>query len=136
MLYQLPSGSKSSASGCATGCARSHLLRFASILSFPFSFTRLRLDGSSGCPCEQPTPIITYILLSENAMSAGPSTAPVWLRADGSPSATVVRLPAIVTREIRPVNPPVHGPIGAGTYWHCPTVAVSFPPCGPASATQ
>ncbi len=40
---------------------------------------------------------------------------------DGKPLATVVRLPALSMREIRPVLPPLYGPTGGMTCVHLPT---------------
>ena len=56
MLYQVPSGSKSSSSGLATGCAFWNALRFAIIFHVPLRPTWITPFGTWGTPCEQPAP--------------------------------------------------------------------------------
>ena len=56
MLYQVPSGSKSSSSGLATGCASWNALRFASSDHVPLGPTLITPFGTFGTPCEQPAP--------------------------------------------------------------------------------
>ena len=56
MLYQVPSGSKSSSSGSATGLAAWKALRFAISFQLPFLPTLKTPFGTSGTPCEQPAP--------------------------------------------------------------------------------
>ena len=56
MLYQVPSGSKSSSSGLATGCAFWNALRFATSSHEPFGLTWITPFGTLGTPCEQPAP--------------------------------------------------------------------------------
>ena len=56
MLYQVPSGVKSSGSGWATGCAFWNALRFAISLHVPCLATLMTPFGILGTPCEQPAP--------------------------------------------------------------------------------
>jgi hypothetical protein len=56
MLYQVPSGSKSSSSGLATGCEAWNALRFAIIVHELPGPTRKTPLGTVGTPCEQPAP--------------------------------------------------------------------------------
>ena len=53
MLYQVPSGSKSSSSGCATGWAAG-TRRGPRSPSTSVGFTRITLFGTLGTPCEHP----------------------------------------------------------------------------------
>ena len=56
MLYHVPSGSKSSGSGLATGCAAWKALRFAISFHLPCWPTLMTPFGTVGTPCEQPAP--------------------------------------------------------------------------------
>ncbi len=73
MLYQVPSGSKSSSSGFATGCVLRNALRFAIGVVVPFEFTRRIALSASACPWEQPAPASSaYSVLPMKATSATP----------------------------------------------------------------
>ena len=50
MLYQVPSGSKSSGSGCATGCFFWKALRFAISFQVPYRPTLMTPLGTPGTP--------------------------------------------------------------------------------------
>ena len=97
MLYHVPSGSKSSWSGSATGCAAWNALRFAISDQVPSWPTRMTPLGTSGTPCEQPAPASSaYSWWPMNATLETPLTrlpmaALVWL--EGSPITTVVTTP-------------------------------------------
>src|SRR5690242_4457049 len=117
MLYQVPSGSKSSASGCATGCAFWNELRSATRIGLPVALRRKTPFTVLSTPCEQPLPAVsTYIVPPIQSMSAGPLVrlpvaAVVWL--DGKRSVTVVRTPLLSTLEMRPPRrAPLYGPSG------------------------
>ena len=56
MLYQVPSGSKSSSSGLATGCDFWNALRFATSLPRPVRPDVDHAVRHVGTPCEQPAP--------------------------------------------------------------------------------
>ena len=56
MLYHVPSGSKSSGSGLATGFAGWNALRSAISYHDPLRSTLMTPFGTSGTPCEQPAP--------------------------------------------------------------------------------
>ena len=90
MLYHVPSGSESSGSGFATGCAFWKSLRFAIRVQIPKESIRITPLFVPASPCEHPAPArIAYNLPSMNATSATPLTrlpnwALVWL--DGRPS--------------------------------------------------
>ena len=56
MLNHVPSGSKSSGSGWATGCAFWKALRFAISVHVPPGPTLMTPFGTVGTPCEQPAP--------------------------------------------------------------------------------
>src|ERR1051326_6096763 len=137
MLYHVPSGSKSSSSGAATGCVFTHALRSAITFQEPLLFTFATPFGTDGTPCEQPAPTSNaYISLPTKATSATPETrlpsaALVWL--EGKLSATVVLTPWALIFEILPlVTLPRYGPAP----WACshnPTVE-TVPP-KPPSAT-
>jgi len=131
MLNQVPSGSKSAASGCATGCVRWKRLRFAISDQLPSRCTRMTPLGTLGTPCEQPAPAssayrwwLTNATL-ETPLTRLPSAGLVWL--DGSPRATTERTPAGVTCEIRPPSTgfpllPVYGAAAPDACLHVPTV--------------
>ncbi len=142
MLNHVPSGSKSSASGLATGCAAWNALRFAIILHVPFFRTRITPFGMFGTPCQQPAPARSaYSLWPRNPTLETPLTrlpvaAVVWL--DGSPLTTVFRTPLGVTFEIRPPRTglfvlPVYGAAAPDAWVHVPTV--EWEPPRPPSAT-
>ena len=56
MLYQVPSGSKSSSSGLATGFAWMNALRSAMSYHLPSRWTLKTPLGTVGTPCEHPAP--------------------------------------------------------------------------------
>ena len=56
MLYHVPSGSKSSGSGWATGCAFWNALRFAISFHLPWWPTLMTPFGTVGTPCAQRAP--------------------------------------------------------------------------------
>ena len=96
MLYHVPSGSKSSSSGFATGCALMKSLRSATCVVVPLGFTRRTALSTVAFPCEQPAPVSSaYIVLPMNATSA----TPLWKFrggadwSDGRPPTTVDRTP-------------------------------------------
>src|ERR1700716_2177235 len=99
----------------------------------------------SGLPFEQPPPAITaYRLLPERSSSPLGAKAtlatPIWsppscVSDEGSPSATVVRVPAGLMREIRAVMLLLTGPSGGGSCRVGHRVSVVVIPVRPASAT-
>src|SRR5678816_3085083 len=138
MFHHVPSGSKSSGSGLATGWVFWNALRFATSVAAPVELMRTTALSRPRTPCEQPAPPISaYMVLPMNAMSAtplvsAPVCALVWL--DGSLLVTVVRTPCGVIFEILPPTElPVYGPIGGITCGQCP--AVDCVPPLPPSAT-
>src|SRR5262249_46480475 len=94
MLYQVPSGSKSSGSGLATGLLFWKALRLAMVVVEPSALTRKMVLSVSASPCEQPAPasnpysVSPTNFTSETPLTRLPSNGLVWL--DGRPSATVV----------------------------------------------
>src|SRR3954453_608989 len=106
MLNHVPSGSKSSSSGLATGCERWNALRLAIIVQWPPLPMRITPLGMPGTPWEQPAPASSpYIVWPTKATLETPVTrlpraGLVWL--DGRPRTTWVTWPLRVTFEIRP----------------------------------
>src|SRR5690349_3804545 len=142
MLNQVPSGSKSSASGWATGCVRWKRLRFAISDQLPWWPTRMTPLGTLGTPCEHPAPASSAYrwwptkATLETPLTRLPSAGAVWL--DGSPRTTTERTPAGVTLEIRPPSTgfpllPVYGAAAPDACRHLPTVECDPP--RPPSAT-
>jgi len=111
MLYQVPSGSKSSGSGFATGCALMKALRFATCVVVPFAFTRRIELSVPRSPCEQPAPDWSaYSVCPMNSTSAtplvkAPDSGDVEL--DGSPVATGETVPFGATATMLAVKPPL-----------------------------
>ena len=101
MLYHVPSGSKSPASGFLTGLARWYALRSAIIVHVPSGLTRATPEGMDVTACEQP-PLATsaYIAPSMKSMSATPSASPRPLTARGKLAVTVVLEPLASILEI------------------------------------
>src|SRR6266853_5560663 len=126
MLYQVPSGSKSSGLGFLTGLAFWNADRSAIIVVVPSGLTRSTALSVPASPCEQPAPARSaYSVLSIKATSATPlirlpKAGEVAL--EGKLSTTVVRVPSEVIFDIRAVRPPTYGPTGATTCGHSPTV--------------
>jgi hypothetical protein len=110
-LYQVPSGSKSSSSGCATGLACWKALRSAIRVQVPSLLTLIIPFGTFGTPWEQPAPANNaYRVLPTKATSATPlirglGTGWVWL--EGRFSTTEVTTPAGLIFTMLAVIPPV-----------------------------
>src|SRR5256885_15500903 len=99
MLYQVPSGSKSSGSGFATGFAARYALRFATIVVDPSPLTRSTPFDVWASPCEHPAPAVSaYRCPSTNASAAPPLARlprAALVSLDGSPDATTVGEPPL-----------------------------------------
>src|SRR3954454_24942955 len=119
MLYHVPSRSKSSTSGLATGFAARNALRSAISDHVPSELTRMTPFGTVGTPCEQPAPASrAYSLSPMKATLETPLTRLaiarlVWL--EGRASTTVVTTLSLLTFETRPPSIgsfvlPVYGP--------------------------
>jgi hypothetical protein len=131
MEYQVPSGSKSSGSGWATGCAFWNALRFAISFHRPCRPTLITPFGTPGRPCEQPAPDSSaYSRRPMNATADTPLTTPptaLLARLEGSASTTVDTTPDRLTRAIRPPSRrlcvlPVYGAAAPAAWRHRPTV--------------
>src|SRR6267154_1691542 len=142
MLYQVPSGSKSSGSALATGFAAWKALRFASSDHVPPAPTWITPFGTVGTPCEQPAPASSAYRCSptnatlETPLTRLPSAALVWL--DGNAPTTAETTPAGLILEIRPprVTSPVLPRYGAAAPAACgQTPTVDVEPPRPPSAT-
>src|SRR5581483_3182430 len=137
MLYQVPSGSKSSSSGRATGFALTNALRSAICVVDPSSFTRRIPLSACRNPCEQPAPDSSaYSVCPTNATSATPLVRPPEsgdVELDGSPVATGVTAPCGPILTMLAVKPPEYGPIGAGTCSQSACVVCIVPPVPPSA---
>src|ERR1700682_3698389 len=111
MLYHVPSGSKSSGWGLATGWLFWNVDRLATVVVLPSAFTRSTPLRVLASPWEQPAPAKSaYSVLPMNATSATPLTRLPWFAgvwSEGRLSATVVTVLSGAIFEIRAVNPPV-----------------------------
>src|SRR5579863_4885443 len=136
-FQKVPSGSKSSGDGLATGLLARNVLRSASIVHVPLTTsTSITPLGVPETPWEQPAPASkAYIVDPTKAISATPLTSDpcallVWL--DGRLSTIVDRACNSPMREMRAVLPPVYGPTGATTCGHIPVVE-AVPPVPPSA---
>src|SRR5262249_38205698 len=106
MLYQIPSGSKSSGSGVATGWLAWNPLRLAISDQVPPGPTLITPLGTEGTPCAQPAPASSaYSWLPMKATLDTPSTTLPAVGAVlvvGSALTPVATTPLGLTLEIRP----------------------------------